>query len=1187
MVPELTIIYPQKGKIDEQLQVWQESYNSLFKGYAGFVRIAQNNTKQDDVIKRINEQIKETEELIKRINNAGGIKATLTGGAYEGQDLAALNTELRELKEQQKWFGEESKKNIKKGTENVNKQISLIKEMHKQYKELNKEFDVAVSKEKVMTSYAEAFKEIFDEAGLSMSGRVLDDKAIANLKESGKVSDDVVKKIEELSSKGTHIRSFSEDLVSSIKYAEGFIEKAQDIGDGKWTYGYGETKGVSQGDTITKEQADMRLRIRLTNDFAASLNNVLDANKDIIVTQEQYNSLLDLTYQGGVGAVKRLFEYAKNEEKAVAHINGVYEKVKKVFGENEAERFGESFVNKFKEAENVYDRIAMLLQTMNLTVKGGQISEKLYSGMQKRSDERSALFATGKEVADIIRQASVEISQINIGSAKEVVETLKKLIPYAQSIGDKALEPLLKAIAEYESEIELEPKIIERQIIEDQIEEMFGNYEISLELQKMNIPSDLAEKLFNLKSIDLSDLRDEALNIFGFDKGLSNKEIFDSDKFKSMAKEQQKIIKDTLTKVSDMEEKEYTERAKKYVKFLIKAQGERVKIKMDEVRQLNEIETLGFDESQKEMARRAIQEESKKQLDKLEWKEFQDSGIYVRLFEDLEYASTEALTRMREKLSLLKEQLSNLDADDLKHLYSQINNLEDELNKRNPYKLLITGVDDYIKAVKESKRVEDELFKRNIATDALKKKEVEKSEELAKEQEIYKEMSKNKNVTKDELDAQAQKVSVLTAQLNIIQAQLAAEGKLTKELEEQLDKLTRTRKSFTGGLQEIGSDISEAANALPNIASDLENVFGTMDAGTRDTIESISTIGSGVGDAIQGFASGNYIQAISGIAKALGGIFAIGDKKKERQIQREIELVEALDRSYQKLEKAIDDAYSINTLQESGKSARKNIDEQIASYKKMIVLEENKKKTDHERIKEWKKTIEDLSEQKAELDKQLVSSATSGVMDDVLSASREFTDAWLEAFHETGNGLKGLESNFKETMLEMVKQQAAMLISNTYVNKWKEQLSKYINPDDLELTTSEAKQWINSVTSSLPQLNNALERYFEAMKNAGVDLSGGKSSELSSLQRGIQGVTEETAQIIEAYMASVRFYVADSNSKLAMIANQIVGSDETTNPMLAELKTQTEMIRAIRDMFSGVIRNGHPTYGGSFIKVAL
>ena len=87
-----------------------------------------------------------------------------------------------------------------------------------------------------------------------------------------------------------------------------------------------------------------------------------------------------------------------------------------------------------------------------------------------------------------------------------------------------------------------------------------------------------------------------------------------------------------------MEEKAQEERLKKYTKYLVQAQGERVKIKMEEMRKLNEIETLGLDESQKQMARQAIQKESRQQMDKLEWNEFKDSGMYVQLFEDLDYA---------------------------------------------------------------------------------------------------------------------------------------------------------------------------------------------------------------------------------------------------------------------------------------------------------------------------------------------------------------------------------------------------------------------------------------------------------------------------------------------------------------------------------------------------------------------
>ena len=1182
---DIKVVYPEIKPVEESLLAWQKTYNEMFQSFAGFVKITQSTTKQDDVIERLNAQIKETEELITRINNAGGIKATLAGGAYEGQDLHLLNQELEQLKQQQQWFGEVSKKNSKTTTDNIQKQISLIKEMHKQYNELNKEFDDSVAKEKVMTSYAEAFKEVFEEAGISMTGRIIDEKALENLKNSGKVADDVVAKIQELSSQGTHIRSFSEDFITAIQYAEGFLDKATDIGDGKWTIGYGETRGVKEGDTITKEQAALKLRNRLTNDFVSSLNRVLDANKDIILTQEQYNTLLDLTYQGGAGATKNLITYAKNEEKAILHIQSVYEKVKKTFSEKEAERFGEAFVNKFKEAESIYDRIALLLQTMNLTVKGGQISDRLYQGMQKRSDERAAVFATGKEISDIIRQASIEISQINIENAEGVVNTLKKLIPYAKSIGDKALEPLLKAIAEFESEIELSPKIKERENIEEQIESMFGNYEVTLEMQKLNMPSDLAKKIFNFDSIELGDLREKALDIFGFDSKATNKEIFDSEKFKQLAEKRQKLIKDTIDKIDDLEDKNLKERFKKYTKYLIQAQGERVKIKMEEARKLSEIETLGYDDAQLSLVRQSIKEETQKELDKLSWEEFKDSGMYVQLFEDLEYASTKSLKKMREQLIGLKDQLKSLDADDLKHLYSQIEKLEEQLAKRNPYKTLITGVDDYIKAVKESKRLEDEIAKQDIVTQGMNKKEISLSDELKQEKAIYDQMSKSDTATDEDLNKQRRKISFLNAQMAILKQQLIAQGLLTDELSQQLDKAKATRKTFEGSLSDIGGDILQVANALPNIAADMENVFGAMDAKTRDTIDSISTIGAGIGDAIQGFASGNYIQAIAGVAQAIGAIFAVGDKKKERQIQKEIELVDKLGKAYEKLQQKIEDAYSINTLQQSGKNAKANLEAQIASYRRMISAEEDKKKTDKNRIKEWEYAIEDIQQQIAEMNKDLISTATAGIMDSVLSASQEFTNAWLEAFQETGNGLSGLEDNFKETMLEMVKQQAAMLISQSYVERWKKQLEKYVNPDDLELSTDEAKKWVNAVTTSLPQLNQALENYFNAMQQAGVDLSGGTGGELSGLQRGIQGVTEETAQIIEAYLNSIRFFVAENNTYLSQIASAF-SSGEVENPMVSQLRIIAQQTSAINNLLNSLTKSGH-SLGGVGLKVFI
>jgi hypothetical protein len=165
-------------------------------------------------------------------------------------------------------------------------------------------------------------------------------------------------------------------------------------------------------------------------------------------------------------------------------------------------------------------------------------------------------------------------------------------------------------------------------------------------------------------------------------------------------------------------------------------------------------------------------------------------------------------------------------------------------------------------------------------------------------------------------------------------------------------------------------------------------------------------------------------------------------------------------------------------------------------------------------------------------------------------------------------------------MLEMVKQQASMLISSTYIDKWKKQLEQYINPDDLELSTGEAKKWVDAVTTSLPQLNQALENYFTAMQQAGVDLGGG-SGELSGLQRGIQGVTEETAQIIEAYLNSIRFFVAEQNTYLSQIAASF-GNTEVENPMVGQLRIIASQTTAINELLNSLTSGGHSMGGRGF-----
>ena len=447
------------------------------------------------------------------------------------------------------------------------------------------------------------------------------------------------------------------------------------------------------------------------------------------------------------------------------------------------------------------------------------------------------------------------------------------------------------------------------------------------------------------------------------------------------------------------------------------------------------------------------------------------------------------------------------------------------------------------------------------------------------------------NIAKGILDSQEESLS------NIKKDLTDSENK-AKKLKEQYDEGAEAAANIAKRTSELTEKINIAVDSFSTLVDGMNNIFNMSD-GFNDVADSLISFGSNMantvssaGSAFASFATGNIfggitssISAIGGLFSAIGSLFRIGDKKKERQIQRQLELVEDLQHAYEKLEEAIDNAYSIDQLNAASDQAESNLKEQAAALEEAIRLEEDKKKTDKDKLKEYQQQLEDVYDQLEELQQEKISKVTNGILDDVLSAADEFTNAWLESFREVGDGMDGLNENFQSMLEDMLKRQASMLITGTYLDRWKRELEKYINADDLELTAGEAKNWVDAVTSSLPGLNQALEEYFKAMQQAGFDLTGkGEGDTLTGLQRGIEGLSEQTGQALEALLESCRYFISDSNIVLHNFYNAFQTPNEE-NPFLAELRNQTSLIQSINNTLSRLTRNA--TSNGLALKVQI
>lgn len=92
----------------------------------------------------------------------------------------------------------------------------------------------------------------------------------------------------------------SDVAVDFIKEAEGYRDTAYQDSAGVWTIGYGTTKGVKEGDTITKEEAEKRLSEDMQWARDAVTNNV-----SVPLTDAQAAALTSLIYNIGEGAFKK------------------------------------------------------------------------------------------------------------------------------------------------------------------------------------------------------------------------------------------------------------------------------------------------------------------------------------------------------------------------------------------------------------------------------------------------------------------------------------------------------------------------------------------------------------------------------------------------------------------------------------------------------------------------------------------------------------------------------------------------------------------------------------------------------------------------------------------------------------------------------------------------------------------
>lgn len=325
-----------------------------------------------------------------------------------------------------------------------------------------------------------------------------------------------------------------------------------------------------------------------------------------------------------------------------------------------------------------------------------------------------------------------------------------------------------------------------------------------------------------------------------------------------------------------------------------------------------------------------------------------------------------------------------------------------------------------------------------------------------------------------------------------------------------IDLINGTFNAVTNGLQKMGVSMDEETQAI------LGDIGGIMD---------------GASQVAQGIATGNPLSVIQGSIGLLSSAFDLfnsRDRKAEKQIKKHQKAIKQLENAYKQLEWQIGKALG-GEVYKNQQAAIRNMKEQQEHLKASWEAEESKKKTDHDRVNDFK-------EQYAELGRQ-IEDIIDEISNDLLqTTAKDFAndlgDALVEAFSKGEDAAKAMETTVNSVLKNLVVNQLKKKFLENQLQGALDKLEKdmgYWNGDDFVfdgLTQAEIDRFKSAVGAASSNFNQALKQYEEIFKDMGLDDTD------ESLTGAAKGVSEETANILAGQMNAIRINQLDANEVL-------------------------------------------------------
>ena len=487
-----------------------------------------------------------------------------------------------------------------------------------------------------------------------------------------------------------------------------------------------------------------------------------------------------------------------------------------------------------------------------------------------------------------------------------------------------------------------------------------------------------------------------------------------------------------------------------------------------------------------------------KEVSNIEMEALKATYEWTKAFEDMDNVSTTTLKNLIALLtSYIDKWKDSGDApESLKAAVQALEQAQAQITERNPYQGAIKGIKDYIKAKQTANRLEKEGKKG------------------------------------------------------------------TQEYKEAQDAMRKAMKSTEKSVNDVGNTFNTFSSIVSSV-SDILNLDEMSDG--EAVLQGIAAGLTMVGTALV-FINAMFtlletnpivlaISAIIASVAALGMIMSnLSTAGANREIEKQQQTVDALEKSYKRLEKAMEDSFGSDYIY-NYQEQMKNLQAQADAYQKMADAERSKgRKADDDKIKEYEDNMDDILEKMDDMKHQL-SEFFSGT--DLTSAAEDFAKSWIDAYREFSSTTSAMKEKFKEMIDNMVVNSLAGQVMQNILKPVFDAIDEYSK--DGALTEKEIANIAAMSVAKTEEINTAMTALMERLTAAGVNIRATGSS-LSGISKDIAGASEESINALASGINTQNFYMSympniDRNVAAILVAIQ---GGTTSNTVAAPQTTSVQ-----------------------------